>query len=259
MELQNIIYEKKEHVAIITLNRPKALNALNEDLLNELELALLEAEKDTDVRVMIITGEGKAFAAGADIAAMKDMSAKDGYTYIRKGQLVYRHIEAIAKPAIAAVNGFALGGGCELALACDIRIASTKAKMGLPETGLGIIPGFGGTQRLPRLIGDGKAKEMIFTNKVVSGEEAYALGLVNQVVEPEALMETAEQLANTIAGKAPLAIAYAKDVINRGRQADLDTALSIEARVESCLFATEDKLEGMTAFVEKRTPEYKGN
>ena len=189
MELKNTIYEKQGNVAVIKLNRPKALNALNTELLQELETVVSAVEKDEEVRVAVITGEGKAFAAGADIAAMKDMNSMEGLAYEKTGQAVYRHIEEVRKPFIAAINGFALGGGCELTLACDLRIASTKAKLGLPETGLGIVPGFGGTQRLPRLIGDAKAKELIFTADIIGAEEALAVGLVNRVAEPEVLHE----------------------------------------------------------------------
>lgn len=258
MDLQYVIYEKKNHIAIIKINRPQALNALNTDVLQDIDAAVTIAENDADIRAVIVTGEGKAFAAGADIAAMKDMNAQDGFIYSSTGQNIYRHIENVHKPFIAAVNGFALGGGCELALACDIRIASAKAKMGLPETGLGIIPGFGGTQRLARIIGDGKAKEMIYTNKIIAAEDALESGLVNQVVEPEQLMAEAEKMAGIIAEKAPLAIAFAKEVINKGREANLEIGLGLEAMAESSLFATEDMREGMTAFVEKRKAVYKG-
>ena len=194
--------------------------------------AITEAEKDETIRVIVITGEGKAFAAGADIGAMVDMNTLAGLEYIRHGQRIYRHIESVNKPVIAAVNGFALGGGCELSLACDLRIASTKAQMGLPETGLGIIPGFGGTQRLARLIGDGKAKEIIF----IAGMA----------------------LAKKISSKAPIALGMAKNAINRGRQVDIDSAMDVEAMFEVMCFSTEDKREGMTAFIEKRKAEYKG-
>lgn len=257
MEFKNIIFEKQENVAIIKLNRPKALNALNTELLLELEQAVSDVENDSEIRVAIVTGEGKAFAAGADIAAMKDMNSIEGLTYAKTGQAVYRHIEEVRKPFIAAINGFALGGGCELTLACDLRIASTKAKLGLPETGLGIVPGFGGTQRLPRLIGDAKAKELILTADTIGAEEALAIGLVNRVTEPEALMEETMKLVKKILSKAPIAVGFAKDAINRGKQVDIDSAEALEALYVGMCFSTEDLHEGMTAFVEKRAADFK--
>ena len=257
MELKNIIYEKQGSVAIIKLNRPKALNALNTELLQELEVVVSAVENDEEVRVAIVTGEGKAFAAGADIAAMKDMNSMEGLAYAKTGQAVYRHIDVVRKPFIAAINGFALGGGCELTLACDLRIASAKAKLGLPETGLGIVPGFGGTQRLPRLIGDAKAKELILTADTIGAEEAMAVGLVNRVVEPEALMEETMKLASCNHAKAPIAVGFAKDAINRGKQVDIDSAESLEALYVGMCFSTDDLHEGMTAFVEKRAAEFK--
>ncbi len=257
MEFKNIIFEKQENIAIIKLNRPKALNALNTELLLELEQAVSDVENDSEIRVAIVTGEGKAFAAGADIAAMKDMNSIEGLTYAKTGQAVYRHIEEVRKPFIAAINGFALGGGCELTLACDLRIASTKAKLGLPETGLGIVPGFGGTQRLPRLIGDAKAKELILTADTIGAEEALAIGLVNRVTEPEALMEETMKLVKKILSKAPIAVGFAKDAINRGKQVDIDSAEALEALYVGMCFSTEDLHEGMTAFVEKRAADFK--
>lgn len=257
MELKNTIYEKQGNVAVIKLNRPKALNALNTELLQELETVVSAVEKDEEVRVAVITGEGKAFAAGADIAAMKDMNSMEGLAYAKTGQAVYRHIEEVRKPFIAAINGFALGGGCELTLACDLRIASTKAKLGLPETGLGIVPGFGGTQRLPRLIGDAKAKELIFNADIIGAEEALAVGLVNRVAEPEVLMDETMKLAGDILAKAPIAVGFAKDAINRGKQVDMDSAEALEALCVGMCFSTDDLHEGMTAFVEKRTAAFK--
>lgn len=257
MELKNVIYDKQDNLVVIRLNRPKALNALSDALLDDLEIAVSAAEKDEDVKVVIVTGEGMAFAAGADIAAMKDMNAIEGLEYAKKGQALYRHIEEIRKPFIAAVNGFALGGGFELTLACDLRVVSSKAKLGLPETSLGIIPGFGGSQRLARLIGDTKAKELIFTAGMMKPEEALSIGLINKVVEPEMLMEESLKLAGKILANAPIAVGYAKDAINRGRQVDIDSAESMEALYVGMCFATEDLHEGMTAFVEKRKAEFK--
>ena len=257
VELKNVIYEKQESLVVIKLNRPKALNALNTELLNDLEIAVSVAEADKDIKMIIITGEGKAFAAGADIAAMQHMNAIEGLEYSKTGQALYRHIEEIRKPVIAAVNGFALGGGFELTLACDLRIVASNARLGLPETGLGIIPGFGGSQRLARLIGDTKAKELIFTAGTLKPEEALNLGLVNKVVDPEELMNATLKMAGKILANAPIAVGYAKDAINRGRQVDIDSALSMEALYVGMCFATEDLHEGMTAFVEKRKAEFK--
>lgn len=258
MELKYVIYEKNGAIATIKLNRPKALNALSTEVLLDVDAALTEVENDPEVRVGIITGEGRAFAAGADIAAMKDYGPLEGYDYCMAGHKVYRHIENINKPFIAAVNGFALGGGCELTLACDLRIASDKAVFGLPETSLGIIPGYGGTQRLQRLIGQAKAKELIFTASNIKADKALEYGLVSKVVTPEELMDEANKLANKILKNAPLAIAFAKYAINRGHDMDIDRALGFEATCESTLFATADKTEGMTAFVEKRDHHYTG-
>ena len=257
MVYENLIYEKQGHVAVITLNRPKALNALNDVLLTELAAAVEAVAADEDIRVAVITGAGKAFEAGADIDYMKDFNSIQAMAYMEQGQSLYRRIEKVRKPFIAAINGFALGGGCELTMACDIRIASTKAKIGLPEVGLGIFPGFGGTQRMPRLIGDALAKELIFTTRQVNGQEAKEIGLVNRVVEPEELMNTALEMANVIACKAPIAVGLAKDAINRGRQVDIDDAMSIEAANDCIAFSTEDQKEGMYAFVEKRPPVFK--
>ncbi len=256
-KLEFAAYEKEDHIATVRINRPKSLNALNSDVLRDIDLAVTEAEQDADVKVIVITGEGKAFAAGADIAAMSEMYMKEGLSYCEFGQQVYRHLERVRKPVIAAINGFALGGGCELCLACDIRIASNKAIMGLPETSLGVIPGFGGTQRLSRLIGSGRAKELIFTARHIDAVEALSMGLVNVVTEFDALMSVTKKMAMKIAENAPLAVAYAKDAINTGLQADLDTGLAIEAKSCAALFSTEDLHEGMKAFVEKRKAVYK--
>lgn len=256
--MKKVIYEKQEKIALIKLNRPEALNALNVELLDDLQEAMNMAEKDSEVHIIIITGEGKAFAAGADIAAMKDMNAIEGLEYSQKGQALYRHIEEIRKPVIAAVNGFALGGGFELTLACDLRVVSTKAKLGLPETGLGIIPGFGGSQRLARLIGDTKAKELIFTAGMLGAEEALNIGLVNKVTEPEQLMDEVYKLAGRILKNAPIAVGYAKDAMNHGQQVDIDSAEAMEALYVGMCFATDDLHEGMNAFVQKRPAEFQG-
>ena len=213
---ENIKYEVKEGMGLVTINRPKAMNALNEDVLAELFQVFTEIEKDENVKAVILTGEGKAFVAGADIAQMSGLNALQGRNMMILGHKVMNLIESIEKPVIAAVNGFALGGGCELSMACDIRIASEKAKFGQPEVGLGIIPGFGGTQRLARLVGKGMAKYLIMTAEIIPVSEAYRIGLVEKVVAPEELMVTAETVARTIMSKAPIAVGTAKSAINNG-------------------------------------------
>ncbi len=253
MELKNVLLEKKDKVAIVTINRPKALNALNSDTLQDLDLVLEDLEKDENVYVVILTGAGeKAFVAGADITEMKDLNTMEGRAFSILGNKVFRRLENLEKPVIAAIPGFALGGGCELSLSCDIRIASEKAKFAQPEVGLGITPGFGGTQRLARIVGAGIAKEIIYTTRIVKAEEALRIGLVNKVVEIDKLMEEAMAMANTIAAQAPIAVKLAKAAINRGLQCDIDTATMYEAEAFGACFSTADQKEGMTAFVEKR-------
>ncbi|WP_129600884.1 short-chain-enoyl-CoA hydratase [Anaerophilus nitritogenes] len=258
MTYQFIEMEKQEKIAILKINRPKALNALNSQVLKELDCLIYELEADEDVDVLIITGEGKAFVAGADIAEMKDLGAEEGRVFGNLGQKVFRRIEKMEKPVIAAVNGFALGGGCELAICCDMRIASEKAKFGQPEVGLGIIPGFSGTQRLPRLVGVGKAKELIFTGDVINALEAEKIGLVNKVVAPEVLMEEAMNLAKKIAKNAQKAVRYANIAINRGSETDIETGIEMEGNLFGLCFATKDQEEGMTAFLEKRSADFQG-
>jgi len=259
LEFQNIILEKEDYLAILTINRPKALNALNGDTLYELEAAIKDIKADDNIKVVILTGSGeKSFVAGADITFMLPLSPAEGRFFADFGEKVFRSMELLEKPIIAAVNGFALGGGCELAMACDIRLASEKAIFGQPEVGLGIIPGFGGTQRLPRLIGEGRAKELIYTADNVSAAEAFRLGLVNHVCPPDQLMDEARKMAKKIASKAPLAVGYAKFAIGRGMQVDIDTAMSIESDMFGMSCATADKFEGMTAFVEKRKANFQG-
>lgn len=253
MELNNVILEKEGHLAVVTINRPKALNALNSETLKDLDTVLEDLEKDSNVYAVILTGAGeKSFVAGADIAEMKDLNEEQGKEFGILGNNVFRRLEKLDKPVIAAVSGFALGGGCELAMSCDIRIASVKAKFGQPEVGLGITPGFGGTQRLARIVGPGKAKELIYTCDIINAEEAYRIGLVNKVVELENLMDEAKAMANKIAANAPKAVAYSKDAIDRGVQVDIDAAILIEAEDFGKCFATEDQKEGMTAFLERR-------
>lgn len=254
---ENIKYESRDNIAYVTVNRPKAMNALNMDVLNELYDVFTAIEADADIRAVILTGEGRAFVAGADIAQMNQLNALEGRQMMIMGHKVMNLIEAIEKPVIAAVNGFALGGGCELSMACDIRIASEKAKFGQPEVGLGIIPGFGGTQRLPRLVGKGMAKYLIMTAEMIPAEEAYHIGLVEKVVPAESLMEEAEKLAKTIASKAPVAVATAKTAINNGFDMDMKSASKFEIETFTAAFGSEDKSEGMSAFLEKRAPEFK--
>lgn len=257
MNFELIQLEQKEKVAVLTINRPKALNALNTEVLKELDCALDQLETAAGVDVIIITGQGKAFVAGADIAQMRDLNAEEGRKFGNLGQQIFRKIEKMEKPVIAAVNGFALGGGCELAMSCDMRIASEKAKFGQPEVGLGIIPGFSGTQRLPRLVGVGKAKELILTGNMINAEEAERIGLVNKVVKSEDLITEALALANKIAANAPMAVRYANIAINRGIETDIETGIEIEADLFGLCFATKDQKEGMTAFLEKRKAAFK--
>lgn len=254
--MENIKFEKDGNIGIITISRPKALNALNFKTLEELNEVLDIVEKDEEIYVLLIRGDGeKAFVAGADIAEMKDMNPKEAREFSIMGNKVFRRIENLKIPTIAVINGYALGGGCELALSCDIRIASENAKLGQPEVGLGITPGFGGTQRLSRVVGLAKAKEMIFTGDMIDANEAFRIGLVNRVVKKEELMDEALNMAKKIAGNAPFAINLAKASINRGYQADIDTALMYEVEVFAQCFATEDQKDAMTAFLEKRKVE----
>lgn len=253
MNFENVIFEKEGRIAIVSINRPKALNALNTATLKELDKVVDAIACDDDIFAVIITGAGeKSFVAGADISEMKDMNALEGRKFGILGNKVFRKIEKLEKPVIAAINGYALGGGCELSLVCDIRIASTKARIGQPETGLGITPGFGGTQRLARTIGVGLAKQMIYTARPIKADEAYRIGLVNEVVEPDKLMEEAKKLANDIADQAPIAVRMCKSAINRGLQTDIDTGTAYESEVFGECFSTEDQKEAMTAFIEKR-------
>lgn len=257
MELKNVIFEKEANVAIVTINRPKALNALNSQTLNDLDKVLNVLGNDNTVYAIILTGAGeKAFVAGADIAEMKDLNENQGKEFSLLGNKIFRRFENLNKPVIAAINGFALGGGCELAMACDIRVASEKAKFAQPETSLGITPGFGGTQRLPRIVGEGKAKELIFTGDIIKADEALKIGLVNKVVNPEVLMDEAKSLANKIASNAPIAISLCKDAINRGIQVNIDKAIEIEVEDFGKCFSTEDQKEGMTAFMERRSKNF---
>lgn len=258
MAYENVLLEKEDELAVLYINRPKALNALNKETLLDIQNAVIEINEDSGIKVLIITGAGdKAFVAGADISFMANFSPIEGRTFAKLGQDVFRLIENIEKPVIAAVNGFALGGGCELAMCCDIRLASEKAQFGQPEVLLGVTPGYGGTQRLPRLIGEGRAKELIYTANNIDAEEAYRIGLVNHVFPAELLMDEAKKLAKKIARSAPLAVRFSKTQINKGIQADIDTAMTIELDLFGICFSTEDQKEGMKAFLEKKKPEFK--
>ncbi len=244
--------EVREGLAIVTIDRPEALNALNNALLTELKEMFTELRDDETVHAVILTGAGKAFVAGADIAAMNAMTPIEGRQMMVLGHSVMDLIEEMEKPVIAAVNGFALGGGCELSMACDIRIASEKAKFGQPETGLGIIPGFGGTQRLPRLVGRSMAKYLLFTSDVIGAQRAEQIGLVEMVVPAESLMEEAEKVARKIMANGPIAVGLVKKAVNKGYDLPIKEATQLEIELETVAFATEDKTEGMTAFQEKR-------
>lgn len=257
--MSKFVHLKKEgHIAIIEIDRQEALNALNQEVLTELGLAADEVASDDGLRALIITGAGRAFVAGADIAGMSVYGAEEGRKFGRLGAEVFRKIELLQFPVIAAVGGFALGGGCELALSCDIIIASEKAKFGQPEVGLGITPGFSGTQRLPRRIGTGKAKELIYTGAVIGAEEAEKIGLVNKVVAMEALMDEAMSMAKAIAGNAPIAVRNSKAAIDRGLQCDIDSGIGLENELFALCFATDDQKEGMKAFLDKRPADFQG-
>lgn len=257
MEYKNILFEAKEDIGYVTINRPSALNALNTDVLNELEHVFQYINTSDEVKCVIVTGAGRAFVAGADIAQMSSLTTSEGRDMTIKGQRVMELIESIDKPVIAAINGFALGGGCELAMACDVRIASEKARFGQPEVNLGIIPGYGGTQRLPRLVGKGMAKYLIFGAEMIDANEAYRIGLVQKVVSPEELIPAAEAYAKTVISKAPIAVRMAKTAINTGINLDLKSGVAFEAEAYVSTFCSDDRVEGMNAFVEKRQAEFK--
>ncbi|MFH2058368.1 MAG: enoyl-CoA hydratase-related protein [Pseudomonadota bacterium] len=258
MSFENIILRFDDPVATILFNRPKALNALNNALFDELDIALDNVRDNPQIKVLILTGNGdKAFVAGADIAELVKMNPLEGKYFSRKGQNVFSKIEKLPIPAIAAVNGFALGGGLEAALGCDFIYASDKAVFGLPEMNLGLIPGFGGTQRLARLIGPNRAKEMIFTGKVISAQQAFEFGIVNKICEHDVLMDEVLKTARLIASKGKVALRSAKEVIQNGLNADLETGCRIENDVFGLTMASPDAKEGTSAFLEKRKPEFK--
>jgi len=257
MSYNCIKFEKKDSIGYVTVNRPEALNALSVDVINEITDVFTKISSDDEVGIVILTGEGRAFVAGADIGWLRSLNAIDGRAMAMKAQAMMDLIESIEKPVIAAVNGFALGGGCELAMACDIRIASEKAKFGQPEVNLGIIPCFGGTQRLSRLVGKGMAKYLIFSAEMIDAREAFRIGLADRVVAAEELLSTAETLAKTILSKGPVAIKMAKVSINNGVNLDLKSANQFEVEAYVSTLCTEDRIEGMTAFLEKRPAQFK--
>ena len=255
MTYETLIFEKKDNIRIITLNRPERLNAMNFQIAVDLESVIAEIEEDEQARAVILTGAGRAFSAGGDIKDMADPNAKNPplgrYIFFNK-------VEDVSKPVIAAINGICIGGGLELALCCDFRITSDAAKFGQAEVKLGIMPGGGGTARLPRLIGPGRAKEFLYFGDFIDAQEAYRIGLVNKVVPPEGLMDEAMKWARELAERPPLSLKMIKDCVNIGMQMDLLSAIDYEAKCAKMLFTTEDSVEGTTAFVEKRKPNFKG-
>ena len=259
MTFENILFEKKNGVAYVTVNRPKVLNALNMATMEELRAAFHDLKNDASIRVVIFTGAGeKAFIAGADIGELAKHDAVSGKAYTHRGQSVLNLIENLGKPVIACINGFALGGGCEMAMACTMRLASDNAKLGQPEVKLGIIPGYGGTQRLPRLVGKGLAMQMVLSGEMITAQEAYRIGLVNEVTTPADLISRAEAIAAKIIANAPLAVQYAMEAVNKGMEMTLTEGLFLEATLFGVCCATEDKTEGTTAFLEKRPAQFKG-
>jgi enoyl-CoA hydratase len=259
MQYENIKVEKKNQIAYVAIARPKVLNALNKATVEELRHAFQAAKDDLEVRVVIVTGEGdKAFIAGADIQELAVQTAVTCKEYSQGGQAVINLIENLGKPVIAAINGFALGGGCELALACTIRLAAPNAKFGQPEVKLGIVPGYGGTQRLPRVVGKSAAMRLLVTGDIISAEEAYRIALVDEVVAEGELMARAEAIAKKIVGNAPLAVRYVMEAVNKGLEVSTEEGLFIESALVGIACSTDDKVEGMRAFIEKRPALFKG-
>ncbi len=258
MSYENFILEVQDRVALVKVARPQALNALSASVLAEGHRLLDALQDRADVGAVVLTGEGRAFVAGADIAEMKGLSADEARRFGQLGSRLFRRLECLPQPVIAAVNGFALGGGCELALACDLRLASEKAKFGQPEVTLGIIPGFSGTQRLPRVVGAAKAKELILTGAVIDAAEALRIGLVSRVLPAEELLPACLELARRIAAQPRLAVQYAKAAVNGGLGAGLEAGMALEQELFGLCFATEDQKEGMAAFLEKRSPAFTG-
>jgi len=259
LKLENVIYEKKDPIAYLRLNRPKVLNALNKVTINELQAAFMDARDDAAIRGVILTGAGeKAFAAGADIAEIVNNTAVEAEQATRRGQALTDLIENLGKPVIAAVNGFALGGGCELAMSCAIRIAAESAKFGQPEVKLGVMPGYGGTQRMPRLVGKGRALKLILSGDIIDAAEAFRIGLVDELVPDAHLIERAETVLKKIVANAPLSVKYALEAVNKGLETSIAEGLLIEASLFAVCASTDDKREGTSAFLEKRTPKFQG-
>ncbi len=259
MSSENLHLELRPPLAVLTIDRPKVLNALNRATFDELDAALTRIAADDSIRVVLLTGAGeKSFVAGADIQELASLSAAEGQQLSARGQRVFDRIESLGKPVIACINGFALGGGCELAMACTLRLASESAKLGQPEVKLGLLPGYGGSQRLPRLIGKGAALKLLLTGELIPAAEAYRLGLVDEVLPPAELMPRAEALARAIAAQAPIAIRHTLSAVNGGEGVPLAQAQALEASLFGLCCATEDKAEGTRAFLEKRPPEWKG-
>ena len=258
MDYQFVEYRTQGRLAYVTINRPAALNALNAAVISELLDCFQSINSSSGIGCVILTGSGRSFVAGADIGAMRDFDVLPGRDFTMYGQQLMDYVEHLRQPVIAAVNGFALGGGCELVMACDIRVASEKAKFGQPEVNLGIIPGFGGTQRLPRLVGKGMAKYLIMTGDHISAQEALRIGLVQKVVPPEALMGEAERIAQLILSKAPVAILMAKCAVNTAQDTDMSSGIAYEAEAYTTCFQASDRVEGMSAFLEKREAAFQG-
>jgi len=258
MDFDTVVFQKEDHIAVITMNRPESMNAINNKFIKELNQIFDEIEDDPETGAVIITGTGKTFAAGADIKEVQGIgSPADAHDFVSKIQALFCRIENLEKPVIAAVNGLALGGGCEITLACDLRIAAENALFGLPEIKIGVLPVAGGTQRLPRLVGVGRAKEMLFTGDPIDAAEAYRIGLANRVVPLDSLMDEAKKLAADLMKRPGHAFKMIKGCVNRGINMDLDSALAYEGRCFEILFSTDDQKEGMEAFVEKRKPVFK--
>jgi enoyl-CoA hydratase len=258
MSYQHLLLSVQDRIATLTVNRPDKLNALNAALIGELGTAIDELQSRDDVAGIILTGAGRAFVAGADISELANQNAVDGKRLARRGQEIFRRFELSAKPTLAAVNGFALGGGCELAMSCQLRLASEAAKFGQPEVKLGLIPGYGGTQRLPRLVGRGRALQLLLTGEMIDAQEAYRIGLVNRVVAADQLIPAATVIIQQMLTNAPLALAACIDMVDRGLEMPLDDALSLEATQFGVLISTSDTAEGTRAFLEKRAPRFRG-
>jgi len=259
MDFENLIFEKRNAIAYVTVNRPKAMNALNAATMEELRAVFTEIKDDAAVRAVILTGAGdKAFIAGADIGELAKLDGESGKEFARRGQSMFDLVETLGKPVIACINGFALGGGCELALACTIRLGSDNAKLGQPEVKLGVIPGFGGSQRLPRLVGKGVANQLLLTGDMITAQEAHRIGLVNEVTTSANLISRAEEIAAKIIANAPLAVQYTLQAVNKGLEMPLSEGLQLEAKLFGASCATDDKKEGTAAFLEKRKAEFEG-